>query len=331
MARPPRRTQPGAYGLGMLWEKIRALPRLGTFGVWFQLYLQGWKRLLVAPLTSVLTIATTTVALMLFGGFVLFVENARHVLGLQQQAFRVSVYLRDNVAAGAADALRKEIERNPDVQRVEFRSKEQALTEFRKSLGQYGSLLDGLESASPLPASFEVKFKHGDQAERAVREFKAKLAARPEVEAVQYSEGMLSQVVVFMRLFRSSALFAIVFMFAMTAFIIANTIKLALYSYREEVQIMKLLGAEDWYVRAPFVIEGCLQGLIGALVSLALVYGIYSALYGVIVNSTLLTFFVPQFHFMSSASIFIVIFTGVLVGAAGSLFAVRRNTPDAAG
>jgi len=284
--------------------------------------------MLIAPLTSVLTIATTTVALMLFGIFVLFVENVQNLLLLPQGAFRVSVYLRDEATPAALESLRTEIESTDEVDEVELKTKDQALADFRKSLGQYSSLLDGFDK-SPLPASFEVKFNNSEVASGIVKEFKLKMATHPEVEAVHYSEGMLSQVVMFVRIFRSSALFAILFMFVMTAFIIANTIKLALYSYREEVQIMKLLGAEDWYVRAPFIIEGCLQGLVGALASLALVYGIYQALFGIVHSSTVLTFFVPRFHFLSWFSFLVILVTGVLVGAAGSLFAVRRNTPDA--
>ncbi len=331
MARPPRRKQPGAYGLGVLWEKTKGLPKLSLVGVWFQLYLQASRGVMAAPLTSMLTVATTTVALMLFGGFVLFLENAQNVLSLQKEAFRVSAYLRDSASPAAIQALRAEIEHNEDVASVELRTKEQAFAEFGKSLGQYTSLLDGLEAQSPLPASLEVKFKGVEGADNIVKEFKLKMEQRPEVEAVHYSEGMLSQVVVFMRIFRSSALFAIVFMFLMTAFIIANTIKLAIYTYREEVQIMKLLGASDWYVRAPFVIEGCLQGVIGAGLSLLLIYGVYRAIYGVVVDSKLLSFFVPHFHFLSLTSMLVVIVTGIVVGTVGSLFALRRNTPDTAG
>ena len=327
MPKSSRKGAKSSYGLVKLWEDGVVLPRLTRSGVTFQLYVQAWRSLLNSPLNSLLTIATIAVSLLLFGGFVLLLENARDLLVSSPETFRMNVYLRDEVYEGERVAFSHEIEKLPGVEVVIYKSKTDALKEFSKVLGEYSNLLDGVEGENPLPASFEVRFKRSEDTEKQMVNFKAAVGERKEVERAQFREGTLSQIVTLMRMLRTGGLFAVLFMFLMTGFIIASTIKLALYSYRDEIQIMRLVGATEWYVKAPFLIEGCLQGILGAFVSMGLVYALYILIRSVVLSSSLLSYLVPNFHFLSVSGVVLVFFTGVVVGVAGSFFAVRRAMP----
>ncbi len=323
-----RRTVKGSYGLVSLWNEGQVLPKLTRWGILFQHYLQAWRGLLVSPLTSLITIATIAASLLLFGGFVLFLENARELLLGSEATYKVSVYLKDSADSMAIEKLQALMESEPTVAHVTLLTKEQALADFRKTLGDYSSVLEGVESQNPLPASLEVVFRQGDFTEQSISDFRAKFGRAQEIDQIQYSEGAISQVVSFMRLLRSAGVFAILFMFLMTGFIIANTIKLALYSHRDEIQIMRLVGAHEWTVKAPFLIEGCLQGVLGGGLSVVVLFAAYAGLKSIVVSSSILTYFIPHFHFLSISAVVLVVFTGIGVGIAGSFFAVRRGMPS---
>ena len=115
-----------------------------------------------------------------------------------------------------------------------------------------------------------------------------------------------------------------IFLLVITGFIIANTIKLALYSHRTEVEIMQLVGAQRAAIYAPYMLEGLVQGVVGALLGLTLVFCVYLFLHDALTKTDLIQFVFPAFSFLSlKAAVFMVI-SGALVGMCGSFLAVRR-------
>lgn len=311
-------------GLKEIWRTGTSLPRLTQSEWWMQLVVQAWRGLSSSPMTTVLTIATVTVSLALFAAFLLWVENFRDLLSSSRTNFTMSVFLQEGVAAEKRDELRTALTAEPSVVKVQYRSKLDALEEFKRALGSHASMVEGLEQDNPLPESLEVSFKEKELSEDLFREFQKRYSARPEVLEVQYSAGSLSQIASLLRLFKGVGLAAIFVMFVMTGFIIANTIKLAVFAYREEVAIMLLVGAPERQVKAPFVIQGFIQGAAGVVASVALLYLAYVPLSAAVRESQVLSLILTEFHFLSFASLVLVTLTGIGVGVAAGLFAVQR-------
>ena len=325
MSMQNRRTPKGSYGLDSIWEESKNLPVLGVGGQLLQLYFRAWHGLFSSPLTSLLTIFTLGLSLSILGAFVLFVENARGLLSLSDRALTVHLYLKEDAHDDATTALRKDIERYQGVERVRFISKEEALQEFKKTLGEYSSLVEGVEGANPLPASFEISFAEDQVHDGLLSEFKRKFAQNISVEVIQYSEGAISQVVSAVRFLRNAGIFTVLALCIATGFIIASTIMLALYAHRDEIRIMRLVGAREWTVRTPYVVEGFIKGVLGGALSIGVLYGLFQIMQSRFSASTLFAYFIPEFHFLSISGVVLVILIGLSVGIVGSYCAVRRS------
>lgn len=320
-----RPSQPPAnFGLNRAWEQGAAMRMLTRNGLMRHLALQAWRSFIASPLTSLLTVFTISVSLLVFTLFLLTLENLRGVVSSTRSDFSLVLYLREGYDSKALDQLRAELEDLPEVKEVKFRDKTQALEAFRKELGEQAAILEGLENSNPLPASLEVRFRSHAALERSFDEYAERFAKKPIVEQIDYSRALIHRLSGLLSLFRWAGTLLVLLMLVMTSFIITNTIRLALYAHREEIEIMKLVGATDWFVRAPYIIEGFVQGLIGSVGSIVLAYLFLVIFRESLADNEILGAFIPQLEFLSFFSLLIVIVSGVLVGAAGSFLAVRR-------
>ena len=315
---------PSSHGLGGLWKDGSEIPRLSPMGVVLHLAMQAWRSFIHSPITSVLTIVTITTALLVFAMFVLIIENVKVVVSSAQSELSVSLFLKDGASDQSIRELQEKVRRDPAVERESLRGKDQALRDFREALGEKAAILEGLESDNPLPASIEVKFKEGPEIPDRIDEFAAEISKTPIVEHVDYSRGLVTRLSGFLKFFSWAGFFSIVFMLLITSFIITNTIRLALYSHREEIEIMKLVGATDAFIRAPYMIEGFVQGLIGAIVSLLLSYSCFALFQDIVTKNDILQVFLSTLQFLSWHSILLVLICGVSVGILGSFLAVRK-------
>ena len=310
--------------LADLWAERDRLPKLSKVRTAWLLYLQALRSMLLSPMTSLLTMATIAISLSLFSGFVLILTNIRDLITASEGALSISVYLRDGAPQSAVDQLLQKIRSESGANVVTFRSKQEALKSFRDSLAERASVLDGLESENPLPASFEVRFGEGASTTELFDHFAEKFSHDPIVEDIQYSAGSLSQLRALVGAFKTGGLVAVLFMLLMTGFIISNTIRLGLFSHRDEIDIMQLVGATPAFIKAPYVIEGCVQGGIGALLGVAILFGFYSLVRDVVTGSPILSLLFPGLHFLSLNLIVLIAFLGIIVGITGSYLAVRR-------
>jgi cell division transport system permease protein len=320
-----RRTPRGSYGLAALWEETESLPRMGVGGQCLQLYFRAWYSLFASLGTSLLTIFTLAIALTLLGTFVLFVENAKGVLSMTEQAFVVNVYLKDEATPDAVTSLKRDIERFQGVKRIRYKSKQDALKEFKNTLGEYSPLLEGIESENPLPASYEVVFADSLTDTQILRAFQQQTIQYPFVDIVQYSEGAVSQVVALLKFIRTGGLFTMLGLCITTGFIIASTIMLSLYSHRDEIRIMRYIGAQEWTVRLPYVLKGFIQGVLGAALSIGVLYALFVVIKDRFGGSSVLRYLIPELQFISVGGVLLVILVGLSVGVIGSYLAVRRN------
>lgn len=301
-------------------ENASAMPLIG----------RGWnvtartvRTLVKSPVTSILTVLTLCTALFLLSVFLLVVENTARALRSVQKQVTMNIYLRDEAKQYEIESLAKILRSSQDVRQVVLVSKVDALHEFRGALGADGILLDGLENTNPLPASLNVYFKEGKVTAGRFESLKSELLQRPFVEQVHYNQTLLDRFSNVLEGFRLASVSGVCVMMCVTAFIIWSTIRLALYTYREELVILKLHGATRLSIAAPFILEGVLEGGLASLVALGALTVVYSVLNASILNYEELRKLGFEPGFLSESAIVLVVGSGVVLAAISSVLAVR--------
>ena len=190
----------------------------------------------------------------------------------------VSVYLNDNVTPDQRDAFQKALEADPNVQSVHYRSKEEALLDYRSQVSNNQKLLEGIQlTGNPLPASFQVKAKDPKNLDSIIAvtnqpDFKSLLDPTAPPSYSGQNKDTINRIVRVSNFFKDSELIASVLFIIISTLIIFNTIRMAIFTRREEIEIMKLVGATNWFIRGPFVFEAALYGIIAALIAVVLSY-----------------------------------------------------------
>jgi cell division transport system permease protein len=211
----------------------------------------------------------------------------------------------------------------PEVARARHISHAEAWRDFQTALGAQSGLLDGLPR-DVLPASIEITIKPENRNEKIIGQLAARLKDDNDIASVEYPQEWVErlELVVLGVGWAKWILGGVLFL--ATLFIVRSTVKLALFARKEEVEIMQLVGASEELIQAPFVLEGMIQGLIGAGVSLAALWGVYSLLQD---HMPTIGFFLAPFgqlQFLAPHHIALLVATGWLLGSAGSLFSLRR-------
>jgi cell division transport system permease protein len=234
------------------------------------------------------------------------------------------VFLKDGLSQGELDGLSRQIHELSGGQAVTYIDKGQALQFFRNSLGDDARILEGLDADNPLPASLQVQLGSAEEAELVYGKVSRRLAESSKVESVRYSRGGVQQIRKMIDLVRVLGAVGMFFLFVIAGFIIANTIKLALYNHRVEIEIMQLVGARRPAIYVPYLLEGLVQGITGAAVGLGGVFLVFVFFRNFLGESELLRVMLPSFMFIPSAYVAVILAAGALVGVIGSFLAVRR-------
>jgi cell division transport system permease protein len=218
-----------------------------------------------------LGIGTLAASLLIFGTFLLLFVNVNTWIQGWGSSLSMSVYLREGINEEQKQKVEDFIQTVPNAEVERFVSKEDALRDLRKALGSQAGLLESL-SENPLPASFELVLTQSDNRGAEAYEIKEGLERLPGVADVHYSKEWMERLEGLLDMVRLVG-FVIGGLLCMgILFIVTNTIKLTIYSRQEEIEILKLVGATDWYVKLPFLMEGTLQGLIGGGLSILILY-----------------------------------------------------------
>ena len=262
--------------------------------------------------TTALTSLTLGFSLAIFSLFVFVISNLNGVMEGWGEKTQIVVYVKDNVSS--AEAMKDSIMKVAGVRGAEFVSKEKALSELKGALKGYEGILEGVD-ANPLPASFEIKVLEENNSPEGIAKVVGELKARDWAEDVQYSREGVEKLASFIKFMKIAAIGVGVFLGAATLFIMSNTIRLAVYARRSEIEIMKLVGASDMYVRAPFVIEGAVQGLFGGILAFAILAAGRAAIIGQVPSSLA---FALEMPFPVPVFLLALIMAGVVMGVAGS-------------
>jgi len=223
--------------------------------------------------SALLAVVTITAALSVLGGFLLVTSNLERLLADWRAAAEFSVYLQDGADGPQRGELERVLRDSREVAAVEFVSKPEALARFNRSFRDLAGAVEGLP-ANPLPASFEVRLRPG--ASRGDAETLAAHArAMPGVADVRYDREWIERLMTAVALVRGVGLGLAGILVAAAALTVASVVRLALLARREEIEIMQLVGAPLAFIRGPFVAEGVLQGGIGAIAALGLLWGAF--------------------------------------------------------
>lgn len=218
--------------------------------------------------SGLLSTATIAVALFVLGLFLL-VTSSLERLGLEwSRTAEMSVYLRDEATPDERSAVERLVAPGGLVAGHEYVSKAEALRRFRDTFADLAVAAEALES-NPMPASYEVRLQAGADAQVTVEALAARLRQSPGVADVRYDREWLDRLLAAVSVIRGAGLALGALLTVAAALTVANVVRLALYARRDEIEIMQLVGAPQAYIRGPFVMEGVLQGGIGATVALA--------------------------------------------------------------
>ncbi|QZA32791.1 permease-like cell division protein FtsX [Hydrogenibacillus sp. N12] len=223
---------------------------------------------------SLAAVSTVAVALFLVGVFAAIALNVQHLTEQMERQVEIRLFLKDGTGPEAVAALEAAIRAMPEVADVRFIPKDEGLRQLKADYKDMADLFDGLEEDNPLPDAFVIKAKSPEETATVAE----RLAARPEVETIRYGKEWIDVFFQTTAFLRRAMLVIVAGLVGVATFLIANTIRLTIVHRRDEIEVMRLVGATRMYIRWPFFIEGAFIGLAGALLPLgALAYG-YDAL-----------------------------------------------------
>lgn len=270
-------------------------------------------------LMSIASLMTVALSLLILGIFIVMVMNLNHMASALESQVQVSVYLKDGLKELEMREIGTRITKLPGVTRVTFVGKEEAMQRFKQRLGDQQGLLAELGETNPLPNAFEVKV---DRPER-VKPVALAAAQLKGIEAARYGQEVVEQLFGLTRMVRIFGMVLIVFLGLAALFIIVNTIRLTVFARRREIGIMKYVGATDWFIRWPFIIEGVMLGFLGACISVVLLTQLYSMVIGQVHESLAFLPLLPKYPFIHWVNIFLLV-AGVGIGALGSMISVKK-------
>lgn len=222
---------------------------------------------------TVASVGTVAVTMLIVGIFLLLASNLNNLAGSLESQVEISVYLQDELTSEQVDSLAQEFTAMPELASVKYVSKAEALDRLREWYGESAEFLDGLDLDNPLRNGFELATVEPRQ----VLEVVPVLRTYPGVAEVVYGQGVVEQLFNVTRIVRMIALGLMIGLAAAATFIISNTIRITVFARRREINIMKYVGATDWFIRWPFVIEGMILGFTGSLVAGGLIIWFYQA------------------------------------------------------
>jgi len=311
---------PAAYTIGSGQRGIGASHAVERLRYILQDALVNIRRSGWSGLASIGTIAFSFV---IVGIFLIITRNLGALVSEWKEQFQVTVFLEDGITAEQLNLLKKRIQGERAVKAVTYTSKEEALQSFKRELKGKESLLEGL-GENPIPASLQLRIHEAYQTPEALRQFTASLARLEGVEDVLYGQEWVDRLTAAVRMLRLLGLSVGLALGMASLLIVSNTIRLAVYARAEEIEIMRFVGASKLHIRAPFLLEGMIQGGLGAGMALLLLFGAYRATLWQLQLTPGQIFGMGVGSFLDPHWAGVMLLAGAGVGAFGSLISVGR-------
>ena len=281
---------------------------------------QALENIFENRLVHLVGVGTMVIAFLIFDAFVLAFVNINVWTQERGRTLTMSIYFKVDPEKSAIEDIRRELLDYP-VSITKFISKNDAMKSLRRQLGEKAGLLDGLKE-NPLPASLEIILSRDEIDDSLPYDLKKKLERIENVDEVQYSQEWIDRIQAVMGAVEIVGLVFGGLLFLAALFIVTNTIKLTIYSRKDEIEILKLVGATNGFVKTPFLIEGSIQGFLGGSVAIIILFLGY-----LIVTSELdlrIGFGALDLVFLSPEFILLLVATSIITGFIGSTVSLGR-------
>ena len=265
------------------------------------------------------SIGTVAVSLFVLGVFLILVLNMNRLAGMLESQVQISVYLEDHLTDREKRQIGYDIESLQGIDSITYVDRETAKERLKERLGDQKYLLDALSDDNPLPDAFEVTVTTPSVVESAA----GAIASMQGVEEAKYGQDVVEHLFDITRLMRIFGFVLMGLLGGATLFIISNTIRLTVFARRKEIAIMKYVGATDWFIRWPFLLEGIVLGCIGGFIAAVALRSFYAAMAAKIYSTLAFFPLMPQYPFMNYVTAAILL-AGIVIGAIGSVISLKR-------
>lgn len=283
---------------------------------------EGIKGMFHNFLMTLASVITVTGCLLFLAVFLIFTTNISYIADQIREDCKIQAYIDINSTDDEISTIKSKIENIEGVAAVELETKEQAFENYKDMLGSDAVYLDDMDNEDFLRDSCKVTLHDLSQSAQIIKSIKAVSG----VADVRERQDITTKVFNVTKIIKTMLTISMVLLGVIAIFIISNTIKLAVFSRENEIHIMKYVGATDWFIRWPFIIEGIIVGIIGGGISLLISSAAYKYITGTFANSGIMDIF--QFRSIGFVlpylTIMLLIF-GSLMGAVGSVIAVRKH------
>jgi cell division transport system permease protein len=278
---------------------------------------------------SIAAITTVGLCLVVLGIILVSLAVGRQLISQIEQQVEIEIFIKDAARTRDIQNFQDKLVSWSEIRKVDYISKEKALAQFKKDFKDKPDVLENIQG-NPLPASFRIWLNDPKKqvklvANRIKNLDDINLLVADKQEDIQYGQKYVGRLFSFTsKLSMASGIFAALLVFV-SLVLITNTIRLAIYARRKEIGVMMLVGASNWFIRWPFLIEGMIQGILGAILAVAILTGIYKLFFQTLISGRLLTFVKIPFNQLTFIRLMILLtLSGMLIGALGSVVALRR-------
>lgn len=284
-------------------------------------YRRAIKDILENRFLTAITVITIALSIMIAAAFALFFINAGDLVNLWQKGIRMMVYLKPDTTEAARLDTKFRLQGISGVQNAVFISKQEAMHRLKSQMQHHTALLDNLRE-NPLPDAFEITIEPSARNSTELDFLAERIKALSTVAEVEYGQQWIRRFTNIINLFRLAGYGIGTLFFTATVFIVANTIRLVLYSRRDEIEIMRLVGATDRFIKIPFYLQGMIQGGAGTLLGLVILFIGYLSLsshFEQSVSGSLITI-----RFFSLEICAAIVAGGILIGGLGCLVSLKQ-------
>ncbi len=271
-------------------------------------------------LMSFASITILAACMIIIGSVLLIVENLNAFVSQLQDQNEVVVFVDESLDKAAVQNLENVIKGIPNIESVEYRSKDESLEEYKAMFGDQADLFDTLDENNPLRDSFHIKVADLENYNETI----AKIEAVPEIVNIRSSSKVVDMLVNLRQTISLMGVWVLAILLFVSLFIISNTVRLAMFSRRTEINIMKYVGATNHYIRRPFIYEGLIIGIISCVIAFALQWYVYEkVIYPLMLKLSLfeaITFDSVKFYVLIGFAVF-----AIVMGVFGSILPMRKH------
>jgi len=287
---------------------------------------QNFRRNWVMSFGAVITIY---LSLLLVGIFLVTGVLVNSIVQSVEDKVTIQVFLKDGAATEDVNTLQKQLLADPLVDTVDYTSKKEALDKFKQDMANSPDIIEQIEG-NPLPASLDVALKDPRTVQQMVDKILQNqvflaVCDRPDnpEESLKYGQQIVNKLFAFTRVIRIIEIVFVAMLAVVSLIFINNTIRLAIYARRKEIGIMRLVGASNWFIRTPFLLEGIMQALIGAVLAILSLLALQAAILPRLAEAVPFLAVTLSGGAMGQISAALII-AGVFIGLLGSTLAMRR-------